>query len=231
MELTRKNWSKNDINTFNLYLESLKNENKIEWTKRIVNTNMKVLAIKTPILKKISNEIYKGNYIEFLSFMPLDYYENTIIIANIINKIKNNKKYYLDIYSRKIDNWASCDVLNFNNVNKEEYYNISLEYIKSKETFVRRIGIKILFSFVKDYNYTDKIFVILDKTYNENEYYVNMIMAWLLCELFIYQREKTLNYLKDSKLNSFVINKAISKCRDSYRINNEDKQLLLNYKR
>ena len=56
MELTRKNWSKNDINTFNLYLESLKNENKIEWTKRIVNTNMKVLAIKTPILKKIANE-------------------------------------------------------------------------------------------------------------------------------------------------------------------------------
>ena len=231
MELTRKNWSKNDINTFNLYLESLKNENKIEWTKRIVNTNMKVLAIKTPILKKIANEIYKGNYIEFLSFMPLDYYESTIIIANIINKIKNNKKYYLDIYSRKIDNWASFDVLNFNNVNKEEYYNISLEYIKSKETFVRRIGIKILFSFVKDCNYTDKIFAILNKLYNENEYYVNMIMAWLLCELFIYQREKTLNYLKDSKLNSFVINKAISKCRDSYRINNEDKQLLLNYKR
>ena len=51
---------------------------------------MKVLAIKTPILKKISNEIYKGNYLEFLSFMPLDYYENSIIIANIINKIKNN---------------------------------------------------------------------------------------------------------------------------------------------
>ena len=101
----------------------------------------------------------------------------------------------------------------------------------AKETFVRRIGIKILFSFVKDCNYTDKIFAILDKLYNENEYYVNMIMAWLLCELFIYQREKTLNYLKDSKLNSFVINKAISKCRDSYRINNEDKQLLLNYKR
>lgn len=231
MELTRKNWSKKDINTFNLYLESLKNENKIEWTKRIVNTNMKVLAIKTPILKKIANEIYKGNYIEFLSFMPLDYYESTIIIANIINKIKNNKKYYLDIYSRKIDNWASCDVHNFNNVNKEEYYNISLEYIKSKETFVRRIGIKILFSFVKDCNYTDKIFAILDKLYNENEYYVNMIMAWLLCELFIYQREKTLNYLKDNKLNSFVINKTLSKCRDSYRINNEDKQLLLNYKR
>ena len=87
MELTRKNWSKNDINTFNLYLESLKNENKIEWTKRIVNTNMKVLANKTPILKKIANEIYKGNYIVFLSFMPLDYYENTIIIANFINKI------------------------------------------------------------------------------------------------------------------------------------------------
>ena len=36
----------------------------------------------------------------------------------LLDKIKKNKKYYLDIYSRKIDNCASCDEHNNNKVNK-----------------------------------------------------------------------------------------------------------------
>ena len=57
-----------------------------------------------------------------------------------------------------------------------------------------------------------------------------MAIAWLVCELMIYNREKTLKYLEYHNLNKFTINKAISKCRDSYRISKEDKELLLKYK-
>ena len=41
---------------------------------------------------------------------------------------------------------------------------------------------------------------------------------------------KTLKYLENHKLNKFTINKAISKCRESYRVSKEDKELLLKYK-
>ena len=57
-----------------------------------------------------------------------------------------------------------------------------------------------------------------------------MSNAWLLCEFMIKQRDKTLHYLKSNNLNKFTINKAISKCRDSFRVSKEDKELLLKYK-
>lgn len=57
-----------------------------------------------------------------------------------------------------------------------------------------------------------------------------MCIAWLVCELMIYNRDKTLKYLENHNLNTFTINKAISKCRDSYRVSKEDKEVLLKYK-
>ena len=58
-----------------------------------------------------------------------------------------------------------------------------------------------------------------------------MINAWLVCELFIKRREKTLKFLQNNRLNSFTINKAISKCRDSFRVSNADKKMLLDFKK
>ena len=37
--------------------------------------------------------------------------------------------------------------------------------------------------------------------------------------------------LKRAYLNDFVINKTISKCRDSFRVSAEDKEMLLGFKR
>ena len=67
--------------------------------------------------------------------------------------------------------------------------------------------------------------------YDEKEYYVNMMNAWIFCECFIKQRDKTMEYLKRHKLNKFTINKGISKCRDSYRVSDIDKEMLIKYRR
>ena len=58
-----------------------------------------------------------------------------------------------------------------------------------------------------------------------------MIIAWLLAEMFIKFREKTLNFFETGKINDFVINKAVQKCRDSFRVSKEDKKMLLKFKR
>ena len=87
-----------------------------------------------------------------------------------------------------------------------------------------------MFSYTKSDKYIDQIFSVIDTLKDEEEYYVNMAVAWLLCELMIKQRNKTLKYLDNHNLNKFTINKMISKCRDSFRISKEDKELLLKYK-
>lgn len=223
-----------NIDEFQSYLKSLENKEKIERSKIITKTTLPVLGINNPTLKAIANDIYKNDFLNFLDLMIWDYYENTIINGYLINKIKdfNTFKHYLDIYSKKVDNWASCDVLKFNVKNNEEsFFNLSLEYSQSNLPFVRRIGMYILFDFIKIDNYINKIFHQLDTFTYEEHYYVNMMNAWLLCECFIKQRDLTLKYLNNHKLNTFTINKAIQKCRESYRVNKEDKELLLKYKK
>ena len=232
MQLIKEHWCKKDINEFQKYLKTFENKERREWSTNLLKTSLPVLCITTPVMKEIINKIAKGNYLEFLDLMIWEYYENTAINGFLICKIKdfNLMKKYLDIYSSMADNWATCDLLKFNvKGNEEKYYNLTLEYIKSPKPFVRRIGMSILFNFIND-EYIDKIFKLLDSFENEEEYYVNMMNAWLLCECYTKQKEKTLKYLENNKLNKFTINKGIQKCRESRRVSKEDKEMLLKYK-
>lgn len=163
---------------------------------------------------------------------------NNVFVESIVHPltISDDPSAYfavtIDIYSSRADNWATCDLLTFHiKGNEEKYYNLTLEYINSELPFRRRIGMYILFYFVDDDKYINKIFDLLNRFENEDHYYVNMMNSWLLSECFIKQREKTLVYLNNNELNKFTLNKGIQKCRESRRVSLEDKEMLLKHKR
>jgi hypothetical protein len=62
MELSREKWNKTSIAEFNKYLDSIKRPDKIDFTKRTVNTNMKVLGINIPTCKDIASKIHKRKF-------------------------------------------------------------------------------------------------------------------------------------------------------------------------
>lgn len=236
MELTREHWTKKDIEEYQHYLTSFsKGKEKSLWEQRIVNTNMPCIAVPSDVVKNIAKQINKGNFIEFLELWPWDNFTNTTIIGYQICQIKDWDifKKYLFKYANLADNWATCDTLKFKikEDNKENFFQLSQEYIKSEKPFVRRIGIIILFKLVSDNQYIDQILKTLNSFENETKYYVNMVNAWLFCECFIKQRNKTLEFLKDNKMNKFTINKGISKCRDSFRVSSADKEFLLQFRK
>lgn len=235
MILEKEHWTKEDVKNFQKYLLSFsKGEEKGLWEQRIINTKMPCIAVPSPVIKKITNEIAKGNFLEFVDLWIWENFSNTSINGGLICKIKDFDlmKEYLEKYINRIDNWASCDLLKFsiNEKNKESYFELSQEYLKSKKTFVKRLGIIILFKFIDDERYISKIFNALNMFHHEQEYYVNMANAWLFAECFTKQRDKTLEFLNSHQLNKFTMNKGIQKCRDSFRISKEDKEMLLNYK-
>lgn len=233
MNLVREKWTKKDGKEFINYLETFQNIEKMKWAKGILNTDMPVLALKTPMIKDILKEISKGNYFSFLDLNLNKYYENSAINGFLISQIKDFKTMvkYLDIYISEIDNWALCDLLSFNIKNREkEFYDLALKYVKNDKPFIKRVGLNILFRLIDNDEYIDNIFSIMNSFYEEEHYYVNMMNAWLFCECFIKRREKTINFLQNHKLNKFTINKGISKCRDSYRVSKEDKEMLILYR-
>lgn len=236
MELIKQHWNKQDIPKFQKYLKSFsKGTEKAKWEKRIVNTNLPCIAVPSNDIKQISNQISKGNFLEFLDLEIWENLSNTFVNANLICKIKdfNIFKKYLKAYAKKCDNWASTDSLKFaiNNKNKYDFFNLAKDYVKSEKTFLKRIGLLILLKLLTFDDFVDETLIISNSFKNETEYYVNMINAWLVCEAFIKHRDKTLEFLKNNNLNKFTQNKAISKCQDSFRVSKEDKETLKTLKK
>ena len=234
MDLKKTHWNTLDKKEFLNYLSSLKNPQKVEFFSRVINTRLPILAIPTPAIKKIANEIGKGDYLSFLDLNIFDCYEAALINGLLICKIKdfNLFKVRLTEYSRKIDNWACCDQLSFNvnKNNEKDFFNLSVQMFNSKYTFERRIAVRIWFKFISP-QYLNKIFDIINRfSQTESEYYVNMAVAWFLCECYIKQPNLTLQFLKTNKLNNFTKQKFVSKCCDSFRINSQEKQFLKRFK-
>lgn len=236
MELVRNLWEEESKQEFENYLKSLsKGEEKAQWEQRIVNTNLPCLAISCVDINKIVSQISKGNFISFLNLWMWKYHANTVINGKLICKIKDFSllKEYLIKYSKQADNWATIDCLKFKftKENEKQFLSFACELLSYKETFSRRLGVIIMLKLCKNENYTDIILNNIKCLVDEKEYYVNMATSWLLAELFVQNRDKTLNFLKTEKINDFVTNKMISKCRDSFRVSETDKKMLLQFKK
>lgn len=226
------------IDNFNRYLLTFKNTaEKVSRRTMIINTKLEVLAIYSKEVKLIVKTIKNNaNLINFLNMEDFTYFEHTMIYGSLLKYLDSFEqiKHYLRILSLKTDNWATCDNLPFKDLNKEydnELSLLSLEYLRSGHPFQRRIGFNILFSLINIKDYNQLTFSVLNDFENEDEYYVNMMIGWLLCELYIKDQVGTLNYLKTNKLNKQATNMFIQKCRDSFRVSDQDKAMLLKYKK
>lgn len=235
MNLTKNRWTVSDIPEYLSYLETLsKGKEKAEWEQRIVNTSLPCLAIPSTEIDRIAREIYKGDYISYLNLNIWNNHSATLIYGKILNKIRDYDTLtrYLVPYSERADNWSTIDCLKFkfSDTTIPKFIELSKSLIHSKHTFSRRLSLIILLKLLSVYDCTDLAFEILDSLYSESEYYVNMAGAWLLAECMTRYRDKTIEYYKIVKSNTFIVNKSISKCRDSYRVTKEDKEYLLQFK-
>ena len=229
-------WNHESYLSFISYLHQLSEENYKVFNERIISTKYEMLGIRLPILRKLASEIFKGDYRSFLKVCDESYYEIVLIRGFILAKIKEIDEFmtYFYSYLTLIDNWAIndsfCASLKIVNKHKEYFLNVIDELIHSSKTYFIRVGLLLLLDYYVDHEYLKIIFHYLDEL-KSDEYYVNMAEAWLVCEIFIYDQEQGLIYLRNNKLNSFTMNKAISKIRDSYRVSKEIKEEILKLKK
>ena len=122
MNLVKEKWTKKDIAEFNKFLEQNKREDKIDFQKRVCNTNMKNLGIMLPDCKNIAKQIHEGNFKDFLEKNDYKYFESAIVSAFLINYIKDvdeKKKYIDNLY---MDTWSTVDTLTFKDKGLEKEY-------------------------------------------------------------------------------------------------------------
>lgn len=231
MEFTKNyTWTKDSYNNFLDYLISLADQDYKVFSSRITNTKYEILGIRVPILRNVVKKLSKTNINSFLSCVNSENFEVLFIEGLLLTYLPfEDIKERLKLYTYKIDNWAITDMvsnsLKINDKNKKEYFKLIKTFINDKYEFTKRFGIVTLLSHFVLEDYLDYIFKII-KNNKSNDYYVNMAYAWLLCECFIKFRDKTLIFIEENELNTFVLRKGISKINDSYRVSIEDKMYL-----
>ena len=207
----------------------------LERHKAILNTHQEVIGVAMANIRKLAKQVFKGGYDSFLEIslpktIMSQTYEETLIEGLVIAQIKSTEIQfkYLEKWLPKIDNWATCDstTSSFKHLKmNDECFPWFYEKCFSSEEFVARFGITIVMNNFLDKKYLDKIFDMCETVKND-AYYVKMAIAWLVSFCFMKYRDETLEFLKKGSLDKFTHNKSISKCRDSYQVSPEDKELL-----
>ena len=191
-----------------------------------------MLGVSIPKIRKLAKEIVKDNPEEYLKNPEEEYYEELMLQALVIANLKidlEKKKEYIICFIPKINCWAVCDSfcagLKDADKNPEFFWKIISKYFKSKKEYEIRFAVVMLLDHYVKEEYIDKIFKVIDNIKNE-EYYVEMGIAWLVAEMYIKFPKQTMEYLKNCNLNKFTYNKALQKARESYRVSKEEKEVL-----
>ena len=178
-----------------------------------------------------NKKIVKDNPEEYLKNPEEDYYEELMLQALVIANLKidlEKKKEYIINFVPKINCWAVCDSfcagLKDADKNLEFFWKIISKYFKSKKEYEIRFAVVMLLDHYVKEEYVNEIFKVIDNIKNE-EYYVEMGIAWLVAELYIKFPKQTMKYLKNCNLNKFTYNKALQKARESYRVSKEEKEI------
>lgn len=237
MNLNRAEWSELDYQDFVNYLDSISDKKYKDFQKRFVLDSKDIKGIKIPILKEISKEISKGNYQEFLNLIQINSYEEANIYGLVISYLKIHVEdilRYLDDFIIHIDNWATNDIVacNLKIIKKNQEVGLEKikEYLKSDNPWIIRFGLVLLLAHYINDDYIDKALVLANEVTNDH-YYVKMANAWLISICYIKYRDKTNEFLLNTKIDDWTYNKSISKIRDSYRVSKEDKDFLLTIKK
>ena len=150
-----------------------------------------------------------------------------------LSKYKTNKE-KLDFVESNMDlfsDWWSTDLigqffkkpLDFN-----DHFNRAKKYVKSTNEFIKRFAYVLFINeLAKDKNNHKDILSLIE---NDDRYYVKMAIAWLLCEMLAYN-DDIKEYIKESNLNIDIKRMTINKVRDSFKIKDEIKQDLFNYRK
>lgn len=196
-----------------------------------------ILGVRLPILRKISKDLSKNNYKNYLNNDSIKYYEEIMIEGLIIGYIKvyNETRFkYIRNFVPKINNWAVCDSfcnnLKFTKKNMSEVWDFILPYTSSKNEFDVRFAVVMMLNFYIVDDYIDNVLSVLNDIHHDG-YYVKMAVAWAVSFAYIHFPDNTLSFLKNNNLDNFTYNKSLQKIIESNRVSKEYKDLMRSMKR
>ncbi len=173
------------------------------------------------------------------------------IVAGSARMSKEERVRHLDAWVVQILSWADCDCsvssMKFMKKDQDFWYAYTTGWIAKAggngtkqlqvQPFAVRFAVVALMQYYINDEYIDRVLEIFSspcgyeasgslQSPDEEVYYIKMAQAWALSVCFVKYRDRTLHLFEKKSMDGWVQNKAIQKCRESYRVSQEDKELL-----
>jgi 3-methyladenine DNA glycosylase AlkD len=193
----------------------------------------KSIGVRIPVIRSLAKDLSKKYSLDYLiNNIDEEYYEEILLKGFIIGNYKNltydELIKHIDNHLPKVSDWSMCDTfvasLKITNKYKNELWKYLNNKLKSKNEYGVRFALVMILNYYIEEKYKDDIYKIIESV-KLNTYYVKMANAWLLSYMIIEYFDESINFIKNTKMDSWTISKGITKAIESRRITelNKDK--------
>ena len=196
-----------------------------------------IYGVRIPILRRMAKRIAIADWRGYMDIAKDDSYEEILLQGMVLGYAKMSLEETFErtaAFLPKVDNWAICDTFcsGLKRVRDDLYktWKFLMKYETSPKEFERRFVVVMLMDYFLEGKYLDQALDVIVNIRKE-EYYVSMAAAWALATAFLKDRKQVLRILEEKRLDPDTHNRTIRKCRESYRVSDEDKNLLKGLRR
>lgn len=210
------------------------NESYAAFNKRIVNTNMPVIGVRVPdlrrLVRKLAPDMSAADISKLLLKAQNESFDYVLLCGLLIAHTQLDDQTTIDLakqYLPHVDSWAHIDIF----VEKkrrfagEVWWDFALECLQSEAEFTVRYGVISLMTNFLDEAHIDQVFAVL-RNVKHDGYYVKMALAWLYATAAVHFFELTLAELEDEHIDAWTRNKAYQKMRESRRFTPEQQAVI-----
>ena len=199
----------------------------------------RMIGVRTPALRSIAREIARAEgWRDFLEASRAHgVYELRLLHAMVLGGARcpiAEKIALIDAFLPQVDNWAVCDGLCSSFKPKKDERDALFEFVcdcaASDVEFRKRFGLIMMMARFHEPPFLSRVMAAY-RDFRHDGYYARMGAAWGLATLWLYARNEALAILRENLWDDFTHNKAIQKLRESYRVSDADKALVLTLKR
>ena len=213
------------------------NETYAAFNKRIVNTDMPVVGVRVPDLRRLARELVpdmSAAEISELLTVQDESFDYMLLCGLLITHDRLDDQTAIDLtkqYLPRVDSWAHVDVFieKKRRFTGESWWNFALECLQSEAEFTVRYGVVSLMTNFLDEAHIDQVFAALRNIAHDG-YYVKMALAWLYATAVVHFFELTLAELENGHIDTWTRNKAYQKMRESRRFTSEQQDIIASYR-
>ena len=208
-----------------------------EFTKSLIPQGAPILGVRIPVLRKLARQIAREDWRSYLEQAGDDTYEELCLQGYVIGYAKADIEEllaYAAAFIPKINDWSVndgfCATFKIAQKYRERTWDFLMQYVESEREFEQRVVAVMLMDHFLVEEYIERVLQVWESLHHEG-YYRKMGVAWGVATAYAKFPAQTHAFLLRGTLDRDTHNKAIRKMLESYRITEEQKELLRRMKR